>query len=87
MATAIIEISTKSCMMCNKKGTVNVDVEGYELYSSGVMVQDAFPELSDDVREMIITGTHPECWDAMFPDEEDEPDDDDGFFNPSSSKK
>lgn len=88
MATATIEIDTKPCFMCSKAGKVTVDLEGYELYNAGVLIQDAFPDLSDDVREMLITGTHPECWDAMFPDEDETSDEDeDGFYNPSSVKK
>jgi hypothetical protein len=33
-------------------------------------IQDAFPDLSVDDRELIKTGIHPWCWDIMM-DEED----------------
>lgn len=35
-------------------------------FASGELIQDILPAMSLEQREMIITGTHPECWDAMF---------------------
>jgi hypothetical protein len=35
-------------------------------------VQDAFPYLSAGEREQIMTGTHPECWEKMFPEEDED---------------
>lgn len=34
-----------------------------------VMIQEAFPTLSNDEREFILTGYTPEDWAAMFPPE------------------
>lgn len=36
-------------------------------YIQGVHVQEAFPDMNIGLREQIISGTHPECWDEMFP--------------------
>lgn len=36
------------------------------LYSAGVKVQDAFPYLSSDEREFILTGITPEEWNQVF---------------------
>lgn len=38
------------------------------------LIQDALPERDADFRELVKTGTHPECWDTMFPEEEDDDD-------------
>lgn len=48
--------------------TVTLDVTDDEVlkYMSGVSIQDAFPNLSPDEREFILTGIAPEEWDAMF---------------------
>jgi len=35
-------------------------------------IQDAFPYLSTGEREQIMTGTHPECWEKMFPEEDED---------------
>ena len=38
---------------------------------SGTLVQDAFPQLSDDAREFLISGITPEEWKAAFPKGDD----------------
>ena len=32
--------------------------------------QDVFPDTAPDIREWMISGTHPKCWDEMFPEED-----------------
>jgi hypothetical protein len=34
-------------------------------------IQDAFPTLGTDDRELLKTGFHSTCWDIAFNDEED----------------
>ena len=39
-----------------------------------ILVQDAFPHMSKEEREVLMTGTHPDCWNIMwagFDDEEE----------------
>lgn len=43
--------------------------ESYSRFISGSFVQDAFPTLTPNQREFILTGTTPEEWDRLFPDE------------------
>ena len=35
-------------------------------YNQGAMIQDAFPFLTPDEREFMMTGLTPEQWDKMF---------------------
>lgn len=56
----------------------NEDWEAYK--NSNKLIQDAFPDLSSDQREFLMTGITPEEWDAAFkdldeprPDEEEPP--------------
>jgi hypothetical protein len=44
--------------------------EQWAAYEAGALVQDAFPHLSPDEREFIITGITEEEWDDIFRDEE-----------------
>ena len=37
----------------------------------GMNIQDAFPMLSDDQREFLMTGLTPEEWDDLFGEEEE----------------
>ena len=39
---------------------------------AGENIQIAFPDLTADQREILISGICPECWDKIFPPEEDE---------------
>jgi hypothetical protein len=51
---------------------VEVTEEGYYRWQKGQMVQDAFPRMSADQIELLVTGTHPKCWESIFPEEEDD---------------
>ena len=64
-------IYTKPCIHCNLISTIEASDEQYAEYIEGIKyIQDVFPEKSADERELLISGTHPKCWDEMFPDED-----------------
>lgn len=72
-------IQTRRCFHCGQDGTLLLPDEGIAKYESGAFVQDAFPELARELREQIISGTHPKCWEEMFApfgDDEDEDEED-----------
>ena len=56
---------TPVCFMCNKEGFVEVSSEGYMARTKGSLIQDAFPDLDKSLREQIVSGTHPKCWESM----------------------
>ena len=67
------------CPMCGRANEIEVNEEDYWDWQDGTLAQDAFPYLSADEREMLISGICPTCWDKMFPmpevdEEEDEED-------------
>ena len=70
MAENTIRLKTRTCIYCGKSGHIDVSYAGFKRYEKGAMAQDAFPDLSADEREQIISGTHPECWNKIFGDEE-----------------
>lgn len=60
------------CPLCKKEHQVIVDKHDWIAYKTkGKLCQDAFPYLSPCEREMLITGTCPECWDTLFKPEEE----------------
>jgi hypothetical protein len=69
----LVEIATKPCVYCLQQHYVTVDVEGLEKWQAGAFVQVAFPNMPADVREMLISGTCPDCWEKFIKplDEED----------------
>jgi len=60
-----ILMRTPICVMCNKEGFVEVSSEGYMARKRGAFVQEAFFDLDESLREQIISGTHPKCWESM----------------------
>lgn len=65
-------IETKECMFCGKTGEVEVtDAELFAYKTQPGFIQNVLPRLSDGEREMLISGTHSECFDSMFGEDED----------------
>ena len=58
------------CAFCGKYKMIPMTLDQWNLYCSQDRphIQDIFPELSADDRELLISYTCPECWDKMFSD-------------------
>jgi len=41
-------------------------------WREGENIQKVFPDMSAGDREVLISGTHPACWNKLFGEEEDE---------------
>lgn len=54
------------CMFCNLTAQTEVDTEGLTRWRNGEFIQSVWPEKTNDERELLMTGTHPGCWDAAF---------------------
>jgi predicted metal-binding protein len=66
-------VVTVACMGgCDKPHEVHVDTSAYLAYKAGELAQRAFPTMSADQRELLISGTCGTCWNEMFPPEEEE---------------
>lgn len=63
-------IINTTCPFCGKTTTVQVRLADYNAWWDGKHVQDAFPYLSADEREMLISGICPKCWADAFGEEE-----------------
>lgn len=68
-------IKTGPCAVCGKEGEVEVTDEELRIYKAKAgPLQKTLPRLTDGEREMLISGTHSACFDALFPADEDEED-------------
>lgn len=69
-----VTINTGKCMLCGEGGEVTMPSHAWELYAdgNGQQVQHAWPEGSAGEREQLINGTHPKCFQKMFPPQDDE---------------
>lgn len=57
----------QTCNDCEKVHSIHVTQEQLNRYEAGdEHVQDIFPELSADDRELLITGTCGACFDKLF---------------------
>ena len=58
--------ATRPCMVCGQRSELKLDNAALFAYNQGALIQQAFPDLSADERELIKTGTHPECWEKAL---------------------
>ena len=58
------------CRCCDATYTFVVLPEQFELWHLGAFVQDAFPNMPREWREMLISSTCPSCWNDMFKEED-----------------
>ena len=66
--TAVVAVP---CRMCQETTDLKVNFQGFVNWKSGELIQDALPELSADERELLISGTCNECWQQLFPEEDE----------------
>jgi len=55
-----------TCKMCNSTHTIMVTDVDVENWQDGMFAQDAFPYLTADERELIISQTCGPCWHKKY---------------------
>lgn len=60
-----------ACPFCGHANEIEVNEADYWDWQDGELVQNAFPYLSADEREMLISGICPKCWENTFGGEEE----------------
>ena len=65
---------TKRSIISGKESTIDLPVtwEQVARWQQGTPVQDAFPHLTSDQREFLLTGITPEEWKQSFGDDPEE---------------
>ena len=60
------------CPICGKVNKLNVDATKLSIYEAGLgKIQDIFPELKPEERELIQSGICNTCWNDMFKEDEE----------------
>jgi hypothetical protein len=72
-----VYVVTPPCQHCGNKAAILLtpdEIVAYRHWKAGEYVQRAFPYWTPDQRELLVSGTHAHCWEAMFGglDEEDD---------------
>jgi hypothetical protein len=65
------EVVTVRCRMCDDVFSFLVRPQDIDAWRAGTYAQDAFPYLSVGHRELLISETCPDCWNALCGDEGD----------------
>jgi hypothetical protein len=59
-------VETPKCFVCGDYGQVEVPMKGFLIRQLGGLIQEAYPDLDLGLREQMISGTHPNCWELRF---------------------
>ena len=59
------------CPFCNTIHEVYVNELDYLDYKDGMTAQEAFPYLSAEDREKLVSGMCPDCWKRLFPSQDE----------------
>lgn len=68
----MVTVTTPRCPVCKHGAIMELPDDGYARWRAGAYVQDAFPDLNSDERELLVSGTHAHCWLVLFGSEEDD---------------
>jgi len=63
----------KTSPVTKENNTMDLPITHAQLieFTNGALVQNAFPNLNSDQREFLISGCTPQCWELLFPEEEE----------------
>lgn len=62
------------CPFCRTKTEIKISAKGYVSWINGDVVQDAFPDMPAEDRELLISGMCYNCQDKTFIDDDDSDD-------------
>lgn len=64
-------VLTSTCPECGKQHFLGMTTADFRAYAAERLADEVFPDEPADVRELLITGVCPECWDKLFPNDEE----------------
>lgn len=68
---SLVTVELPTCPVCGTATLAVVNRRDYHLWRTGRrLIQDAFPDWSADDRELLVTGTHPDCWNTLKGEDE-----------------
>jgi len=64
-------VNSPVCPVCGNHTVFFLSNEERAAMNSGKLIQDALPEWTAEQREVLISGTHPQCWTSLYGEEND----------------
>lgn len=62
-------VINSTCFSCGRQHFLGMRVNDFRAYVTERMADEVFPDEPPEIRELLISGTCPECWDKLFPEE------------------
>ena len=56
----------KQCVKCGDVHILHLPAEGYRQFQAGVGIQFALPDVSEEDRELLLSGVCPDCWEELM---------------------
>lgn len=64
-----VAVVKRVCPFCGEVFEIHVPLAGFEAWQNGELVQNAFPELTAENREFLISGMCRDCQEKIFGEE------------------
>jgi hypothetical protein len=61
-----VTITTRPCMFCRRTSAIELTAEQAAALDARTPIQDVLPDVAPASRELLISGTHPSCWEEAF---------------------
>ena len=58
------------CIECKRFTTIGMKGEDLFKYNQGKYIQESFPYIPIEYRELLMSGICPDCFDVLFPEED-----------------
>lgn len=67
-----MKLYIQDCPLCRQSSPpMDLDETKLRRWMDGELIQNVFPELSIEERELMITGMHSDCYDNLFEGQEE----------------
>lgn len=63
-------VKSKPCPGCQRTKTFDLPEGQIKKYMEGELIQKAFPQLTPEERESLVTGYCDSCWNKLFKDQD-----------------
>ena len=71
--TTTVLYQPANCPLCGKGNKpIELDRKAFDAWWNGVHIQNAFPMILSSVRETMLNGCHPKCFNEMFKEDDEE---------------
>lgn len=68
----LVEYRPNPCIGCGVQAVLQVDAEKLRRWQAGEPLADVFADEDANFRETLMSGIHGDCFDAMFPERDDD---------------